>query len=54
MIIKSNAVSSLTPWFLRSPNPTNANNVRNIKADGTLSSIHAHYGTGVAPDCVIG
>jgi len=51
VIIKPNAVSSLTPWFLRSPNPSNANNVRNIKADGTLSNNNANNGNGVAPDC---
>lgn len=42
-------------WFLRSPNPSHAYNVRTIIPDGALSSIVvASNGFGVALDCVIG
>ena len=37
-------------WWLRSPNPSNANNVRNINPDGALNNNNANNGNGVAPD----
>lgn len=50
MIIKPGAVSS-TPSVLRSPNPSNANNVRNINPDGALNNNNnANNGNGVALD----
>jgi|LSQX01.3.fsa_nt_gb hypothetical protein len=39
-------------WWLRSPNPANANNPRNVNTDGNVSSYHALYSLGAAPDCV--
>lgn len=38
-------------WWLRSPNPSNANNVRNVNTDGSLSNNNANNSNGVAVDC---
>lgn len=38
-------------WWLRSPNPGNANNVRNVNPDGSLNNNNANNGNGAAPDC---
>lgn len=39
-------------WWLRSPNVTNSNNVRNVNTDGSLNNNNANNVNGVAPDCV--
>ena len=41
-------------WWLRSPNPGNANHVRNVNPDGALNNYDAYYGYGAAAACVIG
>ena len=41
-------------WFLRSPHPSHAYNVRSITPDGALNDYGANNGNGVALDCVIG
>lgn len=40
-------------WWLRSPNPTYANYVRNDDPSGVLSSDTAHHADGVVPACCI-
>ena len=37
--------------WLRSPNPFNANNVRNVNPDGMLGNNNANNGNGAAADC---
>ena len=39
---------------MRSPNPFNANNVRNVNADGSLNNNNANNGNGAAAACYIG
>jgi hypothetical protein len=39
-------------WWLRSPNPGNANNPRNVNTSGTVNSNNAVNANGAAPDCV--
>jgi hypothetical protein len=36
---------------MRSPNPWNANNVRNVNPDGSLNNNNASNGNGAAADC---
>lgn len=36
---------------MRSPNPFNANNVRNVNPDGSLNNNNANNGNGAAADC---
>lgn len=37
-------------WWLRSPNPSNANNERNVNTSGALNNNNANNGNGVAAD----
>lgn len=37
--------------WLRSPNPGNANNVRNVNASGALNNNNAYNSNALAPDC---
>ena len=37
-------------WWLRSPNPSNANNERNVYTSGALNNNNANNGNGVAAD----
>ena len=39
-------------WWLRSPNVSNANNVRNVNSTGALDNNNAINAYGLAPDCV--
>ena len=39
-------------WFLRTPNPSNANNERNINTSGTLNNNNANNGNGASPDYI--
>ena len=39
-------------WWLRSPNPSNANNVRNVNTSGALDNNNANNSNGVAADYV--
>ena len=48
------AISTARNWWLRSPNPGNANNVRNVNPDGALDGNIAGGGYGAAAACVIG
>ena len=41
-------------WWLRSPNPGNANNARLVDTTGARGSYYASYGNGAAAACVIG
>lgn len=52
MIRAGRCKSSAANWWLRTPNSGNANNVRNVKSDGTLNNNNAMNANGVAPDCV--
>ena len=36
---------------MRSPNPWNANNVRNVNTDGSLNNNNAYNGNGAVADC---
>jgi len=40
-------------WWLRSPNPSNANNARYVHTDGSLNSNNAYNGHGAVAACVI-
>lgn len=40
-------------WWLRSPNPTNCNNVRNVNASGALNNNNANNAYGAVDDCEI-
>ena len=40
-------------WWFRTPNPTNARDVRNCSPSGALSSNSAYSGFGCAPACII-
>ena len=51
MTIRPAAVSTARNWWLRSPNPSNANNVRNVNSDGSLNNNHANNGNSAAADC---
>ena len=51
MTIRPAAVSTARNWWLRSPNPSNSNNVRYVRADGTLNNNNANNGNGAAADC---
>lgn len=37
-------------WFFRSPNPSNANNVRNANTSGGLNNNNANNAYGAVPD----
>lgn len=37
--------------WLRSPNPSNANNERIVNTDGSVNNNNAYNSNGVAPDC---
>lgn len=39
-------------WWLRSPNPSNANNERNVNSDGSLNNNNALFGAWAVPDRV--
>jgi len=39
-------------WWLRSPNPSNANNERNVNTDGSLNNNNAYNGNWTVPDRV--
>ena len=41
-------------WWLRSPNPWNANNVRNVNPSGALNNNNANNGYGLAAACFNG
>lgn len=41
-------------WWLRSPNPWNANNVRNVNPSGALNNNNASNGYGLAAACFNG
>ena len=41
-------------WWLRSPNPWNANNVRNVNPSGALNNNNANKGYGLAAACFNG
>ena len=41
-------------WWLRSPNPSNCNNVRNCTDSGTLNNNNANNTYGELDDCVEG
>ena len=45
------AISTARYWWLRSPNPGNANNVRNVNPDGALNNNNANNGNGAAAEC---
>ena len=53
--IKYDIASSTTAryWWLRSPHPSSASNVRRVGPDGALTNTSAYDGTGAAPACVI-
>ena len=51
MTIRPAAVSTARNWWLRSPNPSNANNVRNVNSDGSLNNNNAYNGNSAAADC---
>ena len=38
-------------WWMRSPNPWNANNARNVNTDGSLDNNNAYNGNGAVADC---
>lgn len=38
-------------WWLRSPNPNNANNERNVNTSGAVNNNNANNSNGVVPDC---
>ena len=40
-------------WWLRAPNPTNANNERNVNTSGALNNNNANNGNGLAADYTI-
>ena len=44
--------SARNAW-LRSPNPSNANNERNVNSSGALNNNNANNSNGVVPACVI-
>ena len=50
---RESAISTARNWWLRSPNPSNANNERNVNTDGSLTSNTAFHGTGAVAACVI-
>jgi hypothetical protein len=54
-MIKYDIASSATArhWWLRSPSPSNANNVHIVHLNGSLTGTNANYGDGAAPACVI-
>lgn len=51
--IKYDNGGSACPAWLRSPNPSNASDVRSAGSAGSMSSDVAYYGRGVAPACII-
>ena len=48
---RGSAISTARNWWLRSPNPGNANNVRNVNSDGSLNNNNANNGNGAVADC---
>ena len=51
MTIRPAIISTARNWWLRSPNPSNANNVRNVNTDGSLNNNNANNGNGAVADC---
>lgn len=51
MTIRPAIISTARNWWLRSPNPSNANNVRNVNSDGSLNNNNAYNGNSAAADC---
>lgn len=51
--IKRDAAGTARYAWLRSPDPSNANNARVVDSDGALRSNGAYSGHGVAPACII-
>lgn len=45
-------MSTARNWWLRSPNPSNANNARNVNTSGALNNNNANNANGVGADCV--
>lgn len=39
-------------WWLRSPNPSNGNNERNVNTSGALNNNNAYNGNGAVADSV--
>lgn len=50
---KQQRLAATTPrnWFLRSPNPSNCNNVRNVNSSGALNNNNARNANGAVDDC---
>lgn len=48
------AQSTARTWWLRSPNPGDAHNVRRVSSDGSLNYVRALYGYGAVAACEIG
>jgi hypothetical protein len=44
-------MSTARNWWLRSPNPGNANNVRNVNTSGAVDNNNANNGNAAAADC---
>lgn len=44
-------MSSAQNWWLRSPNPGNANNVRNVNTSGGMNNNNANNSYAAVPDC---
>lgn len=42
----------MSGWWLRVPNPSNANNVRNVNTSGALNNNNANNNNGAAADCM--
>ena len=47
------AQSTARNWWLRSPNPGDARNVRYVSSDGSLNGNYANYGNGAVAACAI-
>ena len=50
-IVENNTNTARNQW-LRSPNPGNANNTRNVNTSGALNNNNANNSLAVAPDCM--
>ena len=50
-IVENNTNTARNQW-LRSPNPGNANNTRNVNTSGALNNNNANNSNAVAPDCM--
>ena len=42
--------AAIVSWWLRSPNPWNANNAAIVNTDGSLNNNNANNGNGCVPD----